>query len=100
MIALFAALLGAPALPGAKCRGRSYLFDEQQPHEDGDDTRYRHNHALRLCSTCPALQLCEDWFAALPRTERPPGVVAGKVNRRSAGLPRSARQTPRKAANS
>jgi len=94
---LFAALIGAPSLPGAKCRGRHHLFDEPHPDEEPDATQHRHSHALRLCSTCPALASCERWFDELPKGKRPPGVVAGKVGSQKAGRPKKTalKGTPR-----
>lgn len=87
---MFASLLGAPALPGAKCRGRPYLFDEPHPGEEPGDTDYRQGHALRLCRTCPALSSCSEWFDALKPSQRPPGVMAGRVTGPKAGGRRSA----------
>lgn len=88
---LFAALLGAPALPGAKCRGRSHLFDEAGADEDASTTEFRHQHAVTLCRSCAALASCQVWFDNLPRSKRPPGVVAGRVHGSSrAGRPRKA----------
>lgn len=81
MEVLLAALAGAPALPGARCRGKHHLFDPTAPGENSDVAAQRHAQALGLCSNCPALTRCEDWHDALPRTKRPDGVVAGRVNR-------------------
>lgn len=86
--ALMAALAGAPSLPGARCRGRSHLFDEARPDEDTEQTRYRHDHALRLCATCPALASCTAWYDDLPKSKKPPGVVAGRVNSQAVDRPR------------
>lgn len=86
---LFAALLGAPALPGARCRGRPHMFDEQQPDEDAEAAAQRHAQALSLCRDCPALASCTTWFDDLPRSKRPAGVVAGQLHRVNAvGRPR------------
>lgn len=76
MDTLLGALIGAPALPGARCRGRSHLFDPPDPHEDASQ---RHLQALGLCEHCPALTACEEWFATLKPSKRPPGVVAGRI---------------------
>lgn len=76
---LLLALAGAPALVGARCRGRSHLFDEAQPDEDPDTTTFRHQHALTLCRGCTALASCQRWFDTLPARQRPPGVVAGRA---------------------
>lgn len=86
---LFAALIGAPALPGAKCRGRSHLFDEADPDEHPDDRAYRQSHALRLCQSCPALAGCQTWFDDLTPSKRPPGVIAGRVHTRKQYRPRN-----------
>lgn len=82
---LFAAILGAPALPGARCRGRHHLFDEPSHGEAADVAAQRHTQALSLCRDCPALASCEQWFDDLPQSKRPPGVVAGRVHRVNAG---------------
>ncbi|MFN8090550.1 MAG: hypothetical protein U0R81_16570 [Mycobacterium sp.] len=76
---LLLALAGVPALPGARCRGRSHLFDEAPPGEDPEVTGYRHQHALTLCRGCTALASCTEWVGSLPKSKRPPGVVAGQV---------------------
>jgi WhiB family redox-sensing transcriptional regulator len=77
---LLAALVGAPALPGARCRGRHHLFDQAARGENPDTVNTRHAQALGLCARCPSLSRCKDWFNALPARERPFGVVAGRVN--------------------
>ncbi|HPY26393.1 MAG TPA: hypothetical protein PLK19_18990 [Mycobacterium sp.] len=56
--------VGAPALPGARCRGRAHLFDEPEQH-------------------CPALTACAAWLASLPARHRPAGVVAGRTYHRN-----------------
>jgi WhiB family redox-sensing transcriptional regulator len=76
---LVAALAGAPALPGARCRGRHHLFDAAAAGENPDTVNARHGQALGLCSRCPALASCADWFDRLAPPKRPPGVVAGQV---------------------
>lgn len=86
---LFAALGLAPALPGARCRGRPHMFDEQQTDEDIEAAAQRHAQALSLCRDCPALASCSAWFDDLPRSKRPTGVVAGQLHRPNAvGRPR------------
>jgi hypothetical protein len=80
LAALLAAVRAAPALPGARCRGRHHLFDEAAPGEDEDTVDQRHAQALQLCAACPALTRCADWFDSLPRSQRPTGVVAGRLN--------------------
>lgn len=86
---LLSALVGAPALPGARCRGRSALFDEQGKDEAPETTEQRHQQALGLCRLCPALASCQTWFDTLKPSWRPPGVVAGRLNQpQAAGRPR------------
>ena len=73
-------LTGAPALPGARCRGRHHLFDAAASGEDPDTVSARHAQALRLClNSCPSLTRCESWFRDLKPSNRPTGVVAGQV---------------------
>ncbi|KHO18648.1 hypothetical protein [Mycolicibacterium setense] len=78
--ALMAALGAAPALPGARCRGRSHLFDGGPPGEDDEIRAARIGQALALCHRCPALAHCRRWHDSLPVSRRPVGVVAGRVN--------------------
>jgi len=76
---LLAELAGAPALPGARCRGRHHLFDSAAPGEHPDTVNARHTQALGLCSRCPALTRCDDWLSGLPVRKRPFGVIAGEL---------------------
>lgn len=76
---LLEAVGAAPALPGARCRGRHHLFDPATAHEDPDTTTQRHTQAIGLCRLCPALALCTEWFDNLKPSRRPPGVVAGRA---------------------
>jgi WhiB family redox-sensing transcriptional regulator len=76
---LAATLWGAPALPGARCRGRSHLFDPAVADEKSTTVAARHAQALGLCQHCPALDACQAWVHALPLKQRPLGVVAGAV---------------------
>ncbi|STZ43190.1 Uncharacterised protein [Mycolicibacterium gilvum] len=85
---LFAAQRGAPSLPGARCRGKPHLFDEAASDESEDVVAQRHSQALGLCRLCPALASCATWFDELPKSKRPPGVVAGRLNPQKAGRPR------------
>ena len=81
---LLGALLGAPALPGAKCRRRHRLFDEPAPNEPAEQVRQRHAMALRLCDSCPARLPCQDWVDnRLTARTRPYGVIAGRVRVRN-----------------
>lgn len=73
---LLLSLAGSPALPGARCRGKSHLFDGAEP---GEDTTARYDQALGLCAACPALGRCSRWLDGLPARKRPRGVVAGRV---------------------
>lgn len=79
---LLDALSVAPALPGARCRGRSHLFDEAQPGEPAEVVGQRHAQALGLCRGCTALASCQVWVSGLPPAKRPPGVVAGRLRSR------------------
>ena len=76
---LLDALRSAPALPGARCRGKPHLFDPQHPQERPEATDARHVQALGLCSLCPSLMACRGWVDGLPQRRRPLGVVAGRV---------------------
>lgn len=86
---LLAALAGAPALPGARCRFKSHLFDEARIGEGRDTVAQRHRQAIGLCEHCPSLQRCSDWYAALPRRQRPAGVVAGRIRGNPVGRPKA-----------
>lgn len=70
---LLLALAGAPALPGARCRGRSHLFDGSDG-PDGERTR----QAAQLCRGCPALERCRTW-ADEQRDRDLDGVIAGRL---------------------
>ena len=80
-----ALLAGIPALPGARCKGRSDLFERtvgehrmtgRLTKTEVDDAR---REALRVCRVCPALMACRTWLDGLGVTRRPAGVVAGVV---------------------
>ena len=75
--------VGAPALPGARCRGRAHLFDEPEQGEPAELVEQRHAQALGLCRHCPALTACAAWFDTLPPRQRPAGVVAGRTYHRN-----------------
>lgn len=75
------ALLGAPSLPQARCRGRSHLFDPPADKEHPETVSQRHAQALSLCHGCEALPRCETWLLGLPMRQRPFGVVAGRVRK-------------------
>ena len=92
---LFAALGLAPALPGARCRGKHHLFDAppELDREDADTTAARHAQAIELCRGCIALASCNTWFDSLPPSKRPHGVIAGRINKpRPAGRPTTNRE--------
>jgi hypothetical protein len=92
LAALLAAVRAAPALPGARCRGRHHLFDGAGKDESEDVVAHRHDQALRLCRDCAALDACRDWVDSLPKRERPEGVVAGRVHvEKPPGRPRKTR---------
>lgn len=78
--ALLAAVGVAPALPGARCRGRHHLFDELQRGEPVAVAGQRHLQAIGLCQACPSLNPCRAWFDGLKPSKRPTGVTAGRVN--------------------
>ncbi|TVX95898.1 hypothetical protein FPV58_26675 [Mycolicibacterium porcinum] len=84
---LLAAVGAAPALPGARCRGRHHLFDEQGTHETTETTEQRHQQALGLCQHCTALASCQTWFDTLTPSKRPPGVIAGRIIQPKTGRP-------------
>ncbi|MED5815727.1 hypothetical protein VST63_25490 [Mycolicibacterium sp. 050232] len=89
LTALLAAVGAAPALPGARCRGKHHLFDEAGKNEAPETADQRHQQALGLCRLCPALASCEQWFDKLHNSKRPHGVIAGRVIKpRPAGRPR------------
>lgn len=77
---LLNAISCAPCLPGARCRGRHHLFDGGPLGEDPRVRQARHEQALALCAGCPSLEPCQTWHDSLPKRQRPPGVVAGRVN--------------------
>lgn len=87
---LLAAIGAAPALPGARCRGKAHLFDERQPDEAPETAQQRHTQALGLCQHCTALASCQTWFGTLTPAKRPHGVIAGRVIQPKAGRPRTA----------
>jgi WhiB family redox-sensing transcriptional regulator len=71
---LLAALSSMPRLDGALCRDEWELWDE---YDDPEITEYTVNQ----CLSCPALKACRAHFDALPKRKRPPGVIAGQINR-------------------
>jgi WhiB family transcriptional regulator, redox-sensing transcriptional regulator len=70
---LLGALSAAPKLPGARCKGRS----EWDSWDDPELVEY----TLHQCTRCPAIELCENYFLSLRPSQRPVGVIAGRLNR-------------------
>jgi WhiB family redox-sensing transcriptional regulator len=35
--------------------------------------------ALQICAHCPELTRCRDWVDSLPASQRPLGVIAGRI---------------------
>jgi WhiB family redox-sensing transcriptional regulator len=86
---LLLAMAGAPALVGARCRGKGHLFDGPTIGEPTEVMNARHAQALGLCTHCPALQRCREWYSTLTPRKRPEGVVAGLVNMPTRGRPKA-----------
>jgi hypothetical protein len=79
---LIAILSDTPRLPGALCRAYPDLFDAT--HAIGQAAMTRHlaearAQAKSVCRTCPALTECAAWVESLRPSERPGGVIAGRV---------------------
>jgi hypothetical protein len=68
----YGALRGIPNLTGALCKGEWELFDDTELPD----------LALSICAQCPALAGCSPWFESLPKRHQPPGVIAGRINKR------------------
>lgn len=75
----------APNMPAARCAGRHELYDatieanRTGPGGAAELTAAR-DAALAICRACPELDACGAWFDSLPRTKRPRGVCAGRIN--------------------
>lgn len=70
---LIEVLRRTPKLDGALCVGRAHVFEAADAeHVD---------QALVLYQRCPALPACSSWFASLPASRRPRGVIAGRHRR-------------------
>jgi DNA-binding CsgD family transcriptional regulator len=67
-----------PRVPGAACRDHPEpLWDERAyPGEPARDAHQRHDRALLICGTCPAIAACD-----AARRPHDGGVWAGKVHR-------------------
>lgn len=76
---LLAALAAAPDLKGAMCVGKWKLFDPACRGEGTEKAAERHAVALELCARCPALARCREYVDSLKPSQRPRGVVAGRV---------------------
>jgi WhiB family redox-sensing transcriptional regulator len=90
---LLAELRDAPAMPNAACIGLHALFDEASPDETPLEVDKRHARALMLCRSCPTLAACQQWFATLKPSKKPPGVIACTIHapkQPKAGRPRKA----------
>jgi len=85
---LFTALVKAPSMSDAACIGRWHDFDPEAAGEHPTAVAQRHTAALRLCDQCRARARCEAWFESLPKTQRPHGVIAGRIYPPAAGRPR------------
>jgi len=83
----------APSLDGALCRGRSTAFDEPPPEADEDVAIDLVVAAMVICDRCPAREACTRWLEGLAPTQRPAGVVAGRVT-----APELAQTPPRRIA--
>lgn len=63
----------SPALPNAACRGEVELFS-------ADDDPGAVEAAIEICETCCRdMPRCRAWLDSLTPTQRPAGVVAGRV---------------------
>lgn len=80
MVPLLSAILrDTPKLDGL-CKDRSALFDPAEPFEDSDDVSHRHEAARRLCENCGCRAACRNWVDSLGPSQRPAGVIAGRVS--------------------
>jgi WhiB family redox-sensing transcriptional regulator len=68
------------SLPGARWRGKHSLFDEARRDETAAAVDKRHTQALMLCRDCPVLGDCQQWFTGLKPSQKPPGVIAGRIH--------------------
>jgi hypothetical protein len=67
------AIAAAPALERGLCVGHWDLWD-------ATDDPAAVDHAVRLCLECPVLTSCRQYVDSLPKSKRPPGVVAGELH--------------------
>ena len=76
-------VLDAP-VDGAACVGARALFDRtrmpSKPSlQDRIATESARAQAVALCESCPALTPCRQWYDSLAKSERPSGVMAGRL---------------------
>lgn len=80
MIELVSAI---PDLDGARCNGAADLYEatiaERGKPASTADIQHARVIALRTCAGCDALDRCRAWFDGLKLTQRPRGVVAGRI---------------------
>ncbi|MDV6291498.1 WhiB family transcriptional regulator [Rhodococcus aetherivorans] len=85
------AALVDPRLVGARCAGRSPLWDEELPDETPEARSARLAYAARICSGCPVLSACR---TAAVEQDHPAGMWAGRLrnhNPQGYGRPRKDR---------
>ena len=75
---LIATLAGAPALVGARCRGKGHLFDLATTGEAPEVVAARHKPGRWALSALPCTGAVPDMVDGLPRSKRPEGVIAGR----------------------
>lgn len=72
--------LAGPAMPGAVCKNRAPLFDDQLPGEDVGACVMRLLKAQTLCRSCPAFTGCAQRRSDLEeRDQWVLGVWAGQI---------------------
>ncbi len=74
-----AALVGIPRLRGARCIGRWAQFDPPTSDLTADAVQARQAAAIALCQQCSALTECRRWVDSLRPSQRPLGVIAGRI---------------------
>jgi hypothetical protein len=73
-------LAGTPNLPGAACTHHRDIFDACTDRRAANT----YKRAIRICAACPVLPQCSAWISSLPPSQRPFGVTAGRIHRRTA----------------
>lgn len=72
-------------LLGARCIGATDLFEAtiatHGMSTTTDELKQARTDALNLCAACPALDPCRAWLDQQRPTQRPRGVVAGRLVR-------------------